>query len=361
MTIAHLCQSADANIGGSLTVARALVHEQRALGVDARLVCLYDSNAGRIDAAASDEDVLCRIERRSRWRHGIRLLREKLAELKPEVIHHHDGLLWPRLATVGLGCPLVTHGHLGRPQTPWWSIASWTHRYIAAHTDCLVAISPWVAESWIVGGFESQRVKLIPNGVDCAKFFPRDADVRATVRERLALREGQKLLLWAGRLDRETKGLDRLVAVARLLPSHIKLAIAGDGPSRGWLEAQLQSFDPPTRPLLLGKLDEPAELFGVADAFVFTSKVEPFGLVLLEATSSGLPIYAFECEGGGSPLLHELGAMVVHDEDAAELVAAIATMRLQPDPDLRDRVRRQYSWDAVARATLKVYEELLDK
>ena len=114
----------------------------------------------------------------------------------------------------------------------------------------------------------------------------------------------------------ETKGLDRLTATARSLPAGIRLVIVGDGPARAWLVTQLETLD--DRPLLMGNIKDPAEIFGIADAFLFTSNVEPFGLVLLEAAASGLPIYAFVCEGGGRELLRDLGATVVMDSSVSD-------------------------------------------
>lgn len=357
MRVAHICQSADPNVGGSLTVARALVNAQRNQGIDARLVFLYRSDYSSAVASHREHEIFCQVDRRSRWLRGISILRRKLEKINPDIIHHHDGILWPRLATAGLGRPLMTHAHLGRPQVSRYSGAYWIHRYIAAHTDCLLAISAWVRESWVKGGFPRERTRLIPNGVDCAHFYPRTIEVRRSARIRLGLPVDQKLLLWVGRLDRETKGLDRLVATARALPAGIQLIIAGNGPARNWLGAELEASNLVCPPLVLGKLDDPAELFGVADAFLLTSKVEPFGLVLLEAAASGLPIFAFECVGGAMNLLHELGALVVTDVAMYDFFPALAAIHSNVDPALIERICQEYSWAAVARATSAVYTE----
>ncbi len=357
MRVAHICQSADPNIGGSLTVARALASAQREQGVDAQLFFLYGSDKVGGGAPHPECETFCDVDRHSRWLRGIPALRRALRQLNPQIIHHHDGILWPRLATAGLRRPLLTHGHLG------WSPASpisspyWTNRYIAAHTDCLLAISNWVRDSWVSGGFPSERIRLLPNGVDCGRFYPRPLELRRSVRAQLGLPMDQRLVLWAGRLDREMKGLDRLMATARALPAGIRMVIAGDGPFRDWLAMELETVPVDRRPLLLGKVADPAEIFGIADAFLFTSKVEPFGLVLLEAAASGLPIYAFDCEGGGQELLRELGALVVAELSVAELAHALAAGRPPVDATLIERVRRDYSWAAVARSSANVYAE----
>lgn len=359
MRVAHICQSADPNIGGSLTVARALACAQREQGVDARLVFLYADDKVGGGAPHPECETFCDVDRHSRWLRGIPALRRALRKINPEIIHHHDGILWPRLATAGLRRPLVTHGHLGWSPASPIATAYWTNRYIGAHTDCLVAISNWVRDSWVRAGFPSERIRVLPNGVDCARFYPRPLELRQSVRVQLGLPLDQRVLLWAGRLDREMKGLDRLVATARALPAGIRMVIAGDGPFRDWLVKELESLPGDRRPLLLGKVENPAEIFGIADAFLFTSKVEPFGLVLLEAAASGLPIFAFDCEGGGRELLSELGSLVVAEDSVDDLVHTLAAGRPPVDTALIERVRREYSWAAVARASASVYAEFI--
>lgn len=357
MKVVHICQSADANLGGSLTVARALVRAQRDLGVDARLVCLYLHDGAASDLQHPHYEILCQVKRRSRWSRGIYILRRELNRINPDVIHHHDGILWPRLATMGMRCPRFTHGHLGRPRAGILSPSYWVHQYMAKDTDCLVAISSWVAESWLAGGFPSRKIRLIPNGVDQERFYPRPVEVRRKARMDLRLPMDARLLLWAGRLDRETKGLDRLVAVAKLLPADMRLVIAGDGPAREWLAAELEVMEMNRRPMLLGKIEDPAELFGISDAFLFTSKVEPFGLVLLEAASSGLPIFAFDCDGGGRELLRQLQATVIRDGEEAALIQSLAADQAPIDAAMIEELHRKYSWAAVAQATLDAYAE----
>src|SRR4029077_5426641 len=98
MKILHIVQSADTSIGGSLTVARALMKAQRALGMDAWLVCLYDSPERESNEPRAEFEIQCLVTRDSPWTSGIVTLRKLFRQLHPDIIHHHDGILWPRLA-----------------------------------------------------------------------------------------------------------------------------------------------------------------------------------------------------------------------------------------------------------------------
>ena len=359
MIVVHLCQSADPNVGGSLTVARALVRAQRALGVEAWLVCLYPDDPAVQGVRAADFEITCGVSRLSRWTLGPLKLRGVINRLQPDIIHHHDGLLWPRLALLGWKGVRITHGHLGCPTGGLLSSSFVTHRLTMASTDCLIAISPWVAASWVQTGFPQSKIRLVPNGVDCERFFSRSLAERKQRRQALGIDADRHLLLWAGRLDRHTKGLDRLVATAQGLSAEVLLVIAGGGPDAAWLQAELDKFPVERQPLVLGKVPDPAELFGIADSFLFTSKVEPFGLVLLEAAASGLRIFAFECVGGGRELLVELEARVVGDTEVSELLQMINRREAHLPADLVERVRSSYSWKNVAGSTINIYQEWL--
>ncbi|MEN3940961.1 glycosyltransferase family 4 protein [Prosthecobacter sp. SYSU 5D2] len=358
MKILHFVQSSDASIGGSLTVARALVKAQRELGMDAWLVSLYENPAASEKAVLEPFEICCAAPRKSRWTRGLLALRSLVRRLQPDVIHHHDGILWPRLACLGLGIAKVSHGHVGAPAALFFSSAWWTHLVTLMTTHHLIAISSWVAESWASSGMAGSKLTVIPNGVDRRRFFRRKADVRRAVRSRLGISEGDTLLLWAGRLDRETKGLDRLAGVSKCLSPQVKLVVMGDGPDGAWLKELLADQSLGILPVFTGMVEDPAELFGCADAFLFTSKVEPFGLVLLEAASSGLPIYAFPCVGGGSDLLEKFQAYVGDDADYTKLAAAVsqgvATLPVESQKWLGDLC----SWRSAAVSCAQVYADV---
>ena len=312
--VAHICQSDDPNVGGSLSVARALVREQRKMGLDARLVFLYrtDSTSARLPKAA--DSLWCDVERKSRWLRGVLCLRRVLRQFDPAIIHHHDGILWPRLATVTLGRPLVTHGHLGLTTQGIFSPARLTQFAVKRTTDRLIAISEWVASSWERGGFPKERIRLIPNGVETDRFVSKSPEQKQTLRRQLGLPIDCRIVLWVGRLHREMKGLDRVAAIAAVLRPPFHLIVVGDGPDRSWLENKMKQIA--SNYTLVGKVSDPTSYFCAADMFLFTSKVEAFGLVLLEAAASGLPVFAFDCEGGGRDLLEKLKATIASGDEA---------------------------------------------
>jgi glycosyltransferase involved in cell wall biosynthesis len=356
MNVVHICQSADPRIGGSLVVARALAASQRISNVNAKLLYLYESEYDDLDSSG----ICLGVSRSRRYTEGIKKLRSMLLDQKPDVIHHHDGLLWPRLVTARHGAPLITHGHLGAPAAKWLSLRRLVHRYISKNTDRLIAISDWVAESWVASGYPAERVRLVGNGVDTRRFHRRTTEERTDLLERVGIDPKRRVLLWAGRLHWEMKGLERLVSVLEALPADWTCVVAGDGPDRARLLREVEARASRSDDVhILGNVLHPESWFGIADAFAFTSKFEPFGLVLLEALASSLPVIAFPSDGGAMNLLARFDFCLLRDARAGSIESALqATARIKVENNRRI-VADHYGWEAVAREITQIYAEVV--
>lgn len=131
------------------------------------------------------------------------------------------------------------------------------------------------------------------------------------------------------------------VAVEKNIEAFLKLdlpgtkMVVGDGPAR----AQLQTKYPDAKFVGNREGEDLARHFAAADVFVFPSRTDTFGLVLLEALASGLPVAAYPVPGpldviGGT----DVGVL---DED----LAAAALKALEIDPVLCRRHAEDYSWE----------------
>jgi len=153
-----------------------------------------------------------------------------------------------------------------------WSTLRWFH----GRSEAVMAATPALASELRERGFPN--VVLWPRGVDTRLFHPRDFD----------LCQPRPVFLCVGR-----------VAVEKNLAAFLELdlpgtkVIVGDGPAR----LSLQQAYPDA--VFLGALqgERLAEVYAAADVFVFPSRTDTFGLVLLEALASGLPIAAFPVSG----------------------------------------------------------------
>lgn len=172
-------------------------------------------------------------------------------------------------------------------------------------------------------GFDGDRLRLLPRGVDTALFHPERRD--PTFWSRYGLGDGFKLL-YVGRVSRE-KNLDQLLrSFVALLESgrSAELVVVGDGPYLGELHARYR------RPEILftGYLhgEELATAFASADLFVFPSTTDTFGNAVLEAQASGLAAVVSD-RGGAQEIVGppDSGRIVDVDTPGA-LAAALAEL-----------------------------------
>lgn len=104
------------------------------------------------------------------------------------------------------------------------------------------------------------------------------------------------LVLAVGRLGIEKGMIDLVHAFARVARPDARLAIAGEGPERGRIEARIAALGLGGRVELLGRVD-PEPWYARARVVAVPSHTEAFGLVLVEALAHGLPIVATACRG----------------------------------------------------------------
>jgi glycosyltransferase involved in cell wall biosynthesis len=184
-------------------------------------------------------------------------------------------------------------------------------------------------------GVEPQKVREIPAGVNMEKFNPRHRD--PTIWQRLGVQQ-PKRLLYVGRVSVE-KNLPLLVETYRQLRAirqDIALIIAGDGPYLPAMKKELKG----SGSIFLGYQNdaELAALYSSADLFIFPSRTDTLGQVVMEAQSSGLP--AIVSDTGGPRELVEDGTtgLVVDGQDVGRWRAAIE--QLLDDDVLRGRMSR---------------------
>lgn len=364
MRILHICQRDDPDIGGSLSVADALVREQRAAGLDVWLLFLYGKPA-QVCKTLVSETVCLGLESSREAIKGIGSLRRAIKRIAPDIIHSHDGILWPRLAFLLAKPPVVMHAHLPIAQ-------EMTQKnklggvLVKATTRALFGISLHTIETWVRDGYPPSRIHYVPNGVDHIRFCIEKKEVKMALRKQLGLPIDKHILLWVGRLHKSVKGTDRVERVTRLLPENMVVVVVGDGDEyAGMLERCKTAIDA-GKMVMAGSTSTPGSYYKAADSFLFTSYREAFGLVILEAASSGLPILAFPVtEGGGAVrILKEFDATMVDDSDSGEFIQRTllrVSENNEPCVSSREKAIAKYSLSSVSRDIVEVYELCLNK
>jgi glycosyltransferase involved in cell wall biosynthesis len=203
---------------------------------------------------------------------------------------------------------------------------SWTYealRRFHAPAAAVMAPTPSIRGELNRRGFD--RVKVWTRGVDHSLFRPQISD---------ALDLPKPIFLCVGRVAVE-KNLEALLGLD--LPG--STVVVGDGPARAMLERRY-----PKAHFLGARFGEAlARIYASADVFVFPSRTDTFGIVLIEAMASGLPVAAFPVTG---PLdvIGDSGAGVL-DEDLRE--ACLAALEIP-----REKAREhslKFTWRESAR------------
>ena len=203
-----------------------------------------------------------------------------------------------------------------------------------------------------------ERVDLWQRGVDTEMFQPHLAS--GQMRSRLSQGHPEDpLLLYVGRVSAE-KQIDRIKPVLEAIPQ-ARLAIVGDGPYRESLEAHFAG----TKTHFVGYLQglELASAFASADAFVFPSRTETLGLVLLEAMAAGCPVVA--ARSGGIPDIVTDGVNGYLFEPDDPDGAITATKSLLEATQIREELRtnarleaEQWGWAAATKQLQNYYRSV---
>jgi glycosyltransferase involved in cell wall biosynthesis len=172
----------------------------------------------------------------------------------------------------------------------------------------------------------------------------------------------ERLLLYVGRLSSE-KRLGDLRAVLESLPG-TRLALVGDGPQRAEL-ADVFAGLPVHFAGYLGGVAL-AAAYASADAFVFPSSLESFGLVLLEAMASGLPVIAARVGGVGEIVQEGINGYIFAVGDVAGLVEGVRAALHEPAHTRQlGTAARAYaetqSWVVILDGLIDLYAELIDR
>jgi glycosyltransferase involved in cell wall biosynthesis/predicted metal-dependent phosphoesterase TrpH len=227
----------------------------------------------------------------------------------------------------------------------------------AFYGQCRRVLSPSPASDEVLRGMgvPEERIGRWDRGVDLGRFSPE--------RRVPGLLPGEITVLYAGRLTRE-KGADLLAdafLAARERDPRLHLALAGGGPEEHVLRERLGEHA-----TFLGWLegDALATAYASADLFLFASRTDTFGQVLLEAQASGLPVVAVGEGGPTSIVVDDLTGCLCR-ADAGALADAV--VELAANPRQRERLARnaleavrQRTWERSLQRLADGYRRALD-
>ncbi|MDP3789586.1 MAG: glycosyltransferase [Candidatus Omnitrophota bacterium] len=238
----------------------------------------------------------------------------------------------------------------------------------------VIAASESMKNDFVSIGVPAEKISIIPNGIDCAKF--KNVADREKIRKSLGVGDNQKLLLTVGR-NHPKKGFDRIIPVAKILSRRhtgfkwlligkdcdkIKADAKAAGLGDYFISKEIKAVISPS-----GELEVPSRelirYYQAADIFVFPTYIELFAKVMIEAFAAGLAIVTTDAPGVNEMIESGVNGLKAKRGDADEMASLL--IRIFDDKDLERRLKdnalsaaQGYDWSTVVGRYVDLYKKI---
>lgn len=349
-------------VGGAETLLLNLIRRLDRQVFEPEVICLKEPGALGDDIAR--EVPLYANLLQSKWDSRIltklaHLFRQRQTEAVITV-GAGDKMFWGRLAARWAGVPVVCSA---LHSTGWPDGVGRLNRLLTPITDGFIAVARPHAEYMAEHErFPSERIFVIPNGVDADRFRPNHA-TRQWLRSELRI-PSDSLLVGIVAALRDEKNHGQFVEAAREVQRRHPQAhfvIVGDGPEREAIEAKIASLQLGAHFHLLGSRSDTEHLLAGMDVFCLTSRNEANPVSILEALSCGIPVVAPDVGSISETVISNKTGLLTEPLSAASTSDALCL--LLGDSDLRtqlgragrEHVRGSWTLDSMVRG----YEGLM--
>jgi glycosyltransferase involved in cell wall biosynthesis len=219
-----------------------------------------------------------------------------------------------------------------------------------------------------MAGIPADKMDVVPNGLDISRF---ECDRRAA-RERLVaeftLRQDACLFGIVAQL-RPRKHHDLLFRAVRAAADQepaIHLLVIGDGTERGRLHTLKTDLNLDLQVTMAGYRQDISEILAGLDGFVLPSSLEGSPVSLMEAMAAGLPVIAAAAGGVAELVTHAVTGILVEPGNEAALTHALLTLardaalRSELGTAAREKIRTEFTLEAMARRIESVYDRVLE-
>ena len=228
--------------------------------------------------------------------------------------------------------------------------------------DAVIAISEGVRAALVRVGVRTERIRVVPSGIDAARLAA-PPHARAAVRREWGLGDEDVAVVVVGALEARKGHAVLLAAAAALAPAapRLRYVFCGEGRQAEALARAAAALDGAVE--MVGFRRDVAACLAAADVVALPSLQEGLGVAALEAMAAGRPVVASRVGGLAEAVVHEETGLLVPPGDPTALATALA--RLARDPGLRarlgaagrERVLGRYTAARMAEGTLACYED----
>jgi len=306
-----------------------------------------------------------------------------ITEFNPDIIHvHHPFVLSSPAIMYGkkLGIPKILTLHTQYERYAYY-IAPIPEKLtqeaikriifnLAYKIDCITTPSGSMKELIKSYGIKN-RIEVIPNAIDLDPFRQKDELKCSEIRKRYNLKEDDKVILYVGRVAQE-KSIDKIIEALAITKrkgiSNVRLLIVGGGPAIEELKNLVRSLQIEEQVIFTGEVknEEIRHYYKIAYLFTIASTTETFGIVIIEALASGIPVLAVKAPGAVDILTDGLDGLLVDNDNDIEKFAN-ALDKIIREPELRERLSQgalktseRYSIDIVSERMLNLYREVME-
>ncbi|MFF9391416.1 glycogen synthase [Streptomyces griseoluteus] len=299
-----------------------------------------------------------------------------------DLVHSHTWYagLAGHLAKLLYGIPHVTTAHSLEPLRPWkaeqlgggYALSSWAERTAIESADAVIAVSGAMRDDILAcyPALDGDRVHVVHNGIDTRLYRP-DPGTDALCRH--GIDPERPYVLFVGRITRQ-KGVPQLLRAVREIDPDTQVVLCAGAPDTPEIDREFRDRFQELSAVRAGVFwipqmlprAEVVQLLTHAAVFVCPSVYEPLGIVNLEAMACGTPVVASRVGGIPEVVDHGRTGVLVDTDGDFEGNLARALDDVLADPAAarrmgeagRARAVGEFGWDAVARRTAGLYEEI---
>jgi glycosyltransferase involved in cell wall biosynthesis len=225
--------------------------------------------------------------------------------------------------------------------------------------EVLVAVSETIRREMMAEGIPDEQIRVIGNGVDTQEFEPADAAQKSLIRQQLGFSDRQPLALFVGDFKTNRKNLDSVLKALVQVPQ-LHLVVVGKAENSPYPQLA-QNLGLAERVHFLGYRSDIPKIMQAADFFVFPSRYEPFGMVILEAMAAGLPVITSAIAGASTIVNPDCGIVLKDSENITILAEAMRDLTVDRDRAVQmgqkaRAIAEQHSWHSKAECYMDLLE-----
>ena len=296
------------------------------------------------------------------FRSGIKkIYNEIIKEEKIDVVHLHSciwGGIGGAFMAKKLKVPFVITEHssyYGRFKVNF--IEKQIIKYTLKNADKVISVSSYLKE--IISNYYKNDITIIPNMVNCNEFLYYKSDKKNS---------SDKFTFLSLCYLKNNKGVDILIkAFSKYFKEeNVELIVAGDGPERLNLEKLAEELGVADKVIFKGALsrDEVKKEMSNCNVFALASRFETFGVVLIEALSSGKPVISTR-NGGANDIVNDSNGILVDvdtiDQFGEKMHYMYKNYNKYYSYKIRKECIRKYSREVVTKKLLNIYDGITHK